>query len=51
VGAGARLALGARRVPVREGLLRKAPRVSAPGERVPVDVAVGVLINERDEFC
>ena len=24
--------------------------MNAPAERVPVDVAVGVLINERDEF-
>ena len=66
LGAGARFALGARRLPVREGLRRpgghvsdgsapegtveRDPPVSAAEERVAVDVAVGVLIDAEGRF-
>ncbi len=51
LGARARLALGPRRLPVRQGL-RRAARVSsaADGNDGIVDVAVGVLIDERGRF-
>ncbi len=54
LGARARLALGPRRVPVREGLRRASRDLSElagpDAERTPVDVAVGVLFDAAGRF-
>src|ERR1022692_3856482 len=51
LGPRARFALGPRRLAVRQGLRRKASRVTAAaGERPAVDVAVGVLIDAAGRF-